>query len=340
MNGRDSLLFWSIPCGTWFQTQVRLSVYLLPLFVVIYFKLDSWKLWLALCGLLVLSTLLHEFGHIAAVRLTGGSGHEILLWPLGGLARVHPADTFRSQFLTPAAGPLVNLALCGASFWPVWQADTQVLRDSFHPLYVPSVSLSAASTAKLVSELMVLLFCLNWKLFLVNLLPVFPLDGGRMLQACLRARIGSEGAFELSLRVGYVAAAAAMIAGLMFDSSWVVLIGAMLFIFNMQEAMQARPADGYDDSFMGYDFSQGYTSLEGHREAPPVRRPGLLESWRARRRAEKLRRAQLREEQEQQLVDALLEKVHSQGIESLTDAERRKLDLASAKLRDKGKQGQ
>jgi len=331
MNSRDSVQFWSISCGTWFRTQVRLSVYLFPLLLALCFHLGSWKLGLVFGALLIVALLVHEFGHIVGVRLTGGSGNEILVWPLGGLATIQPADTFASRFLTAAAGPLVNLAVCAVTFWPVWTSG--LLREALHPLLLPSVRLEGT----VLRDLFVLLFHANWVLFLVNLIPVFPLDGGRMLQACLRTRVGAESALELSIRVGYFAAFAAMIAGLMVSSPWLVFLGAILFIFNMLEGMQVRPADGYDDSFMGYDFSQGYTSLERSREAPRVHRPGFFERWRARRRAEKLRRAQLRDEQEQQQLDALLAKVHASGIESLSDAERRKLHRASTRLRGKGK---
>jgi Zn-dependent protease len=273
------------------------------------------------------------------VRLTGGSGNEILVWPLGGLAYVQPADTFRSQFLTAAAGPLVDLALCGASFWWVWQLDHTNFMACLNPLGIPQVSLSTKEWSPLIADLMVILFSLNWKVFLVNLLPVYPLDGGRMLQAFLRTRIGPEGAFELATRVGYFAAGAAMLGGLMFDNTWLLFLGSTVFLLNLVQAMQNRASDGYDDSFLGYDFSQGYTSLERNREKRQTPRPGFFESWRARRRAEKQRRAQLLAEQDQQLIDALLDKVHQHGMQSLTDAERRKLERASAKLRDKGKPG-
>lgn len=161
-----------------------------------------------------------------------------------------------------------------------------------------------------------------------------------MLQACLATRYGAESAHEFSMRAGLFASGLAAVAGMILDHTLLLSLGAGLFIMNLIESMQARSADGYDDSFMGYDFSQGYTSLERNRETKPPRRPGFIESWRARRRAEKERRAQLRAEQEQQLIDALLEKVHTEGMASLTDSERRTLDRASAKLRDKGKQGQ
>jgi stage IV sporulation protein FB len=106
------------------------------------------------------------------------------------------------------------------------------------------------------------------------------------------------------------------------------------------EFFQMRTADTLDDSFMGYDFSQGYTSLERSNKSNPSaarRRQGWLERWRERRRVAKELRARLDAEQAQAQLDEILAKVHSNGISSLTDAERRQLNRASARLRDKDK---
>ena len=91
---------------------------------------------------------------------------------------------------------------------------------------------------------------------------------------------------------------------------------------------------------MGYDFSQGYTSLERNEPSRPERRPGLLQRWKEKRRMEKQRRDRQEQEHVAQQLDAILEKVHARGIESLSEAERRVLDSASSRLRDQGKQNE
>lgn len=331
---RDSLQYWSLSCGTWFDTQVRVSIFLIPVLAIVGYQLGSLKLGLIFCTLYFLAILMHEFGHVVAARQTGGNGNEILVWPLGGLAFVQPSESFASQMMTTAAGPLVNFAMCAITLWPVWSAGH--LPEAFYPLRIPVIALEGST---IVSDLLLLVFCTNWVLLAINLLPVFPLDGGKMVQVCLRSRYGTEGALDLSMKIGYVAAAIAMGAGLALENHWVVFLGAILFIMNMAEATQTRPSDNFDDSFMGYDFSQGYTSLEKSRETRPPRRPGFFERWRERRRVEKQKRLQLQEEQEQQQLDALLQKVHTSGIESLSDSERRKLQHMSERLRGRGKTG-
>jgi Zn-dependent protease len=339
MDSRDNPLFWSFPCGNWFMTRVRVSL-LVPVLIVCTLPKFGLKMSLVLGAVFLLSLLIHEFAHIFAVRLTGGVGNEILIWPLGGLAFVQPAGTFRSQFLTPAAGPFANLVVCGAIAIAPPMLRSGAFPTVLNPLIFPVDPTHALGDAWLADVLKVGFWC-NWILLLVNLLPVFPLDGIRMTLAVLKNRIDIESAVESAIRISFVVSVLAMGAGLLFDSSWVVFFGALVLVYTFLEYVQLRTADTLDDSFMGYDFSQGYTSLErSSKQSQPAgqRRKGWLEGWRERRRAEKERRNKLEVEQAQAQLDAILEKVHQQGMSSLSEAERRQLNRASARLRDRGKQ--
>ncbi|MFQ5730615.1 MAG: site-2 protease family protein [Planctomycetaceae bacterium] len=333
MNHRQSPIYWSIPCGKWANTDVRMSVFMPLLFVLICVKLGDLRLGIAVSLIFLISTLIHEMAHIFAVRQTGGSGDEILLWPLGGLAMVYPAGSFRSQFLTPAAGPLANLAICLLVALPVMQSPQSTA--VFYPFELPIGALSTET----LRDLFVLMFWLNWLLLLVNLLPVYPLDGGRMLQAVLSRRFGGEDSKRIYLKVGLFVGFGAFVVGMFVDEIWIVAISAMVLLLNMQEYFQMQSSEAYDDSFLGYDFSQGYTSLERSLEdAPaPAKQPGVLARWRERRRTERERQEQERDAQVQAELDHLLEKIQQHGMDSLTDAERRNLQRASALFRDKYK---
>jgi stage IV sporulation protein FB len=93
---------------------------------------------------------------------------------------------------------------------------------------------------------------------------------------------------------------------------------------------------GGEDSPFGYDFSQGYTSLERDQPPPPRRRqPNVWQRWRQRRAQ---RKQQLQDEQrelEERRMDELLEKVQRLGLQGLTDEERRFLTRVSAKYRNR-----
>jgi Zn-dependent protease len=337
MDSRDNPLFWSIPCGTWFMTRVRVSV-LVPLLVLCLWPKFGLKVAAVLGAVLLVSLLIHELAHIFAVRLTGGVGNEILIWPLGGLAFVQPAANFRSQFFTPAAGPLSNLLVCGAIATQLWRPGA--FPTILNPLIFPVDPTHALEAAWLVDVLKIGFWC-NWVLLLVNLLPVFPLDGIRMTLAVLKNRVDIESAADSATRISFIVSGLVMVGGLLFDSTWVVFFGSLVLLYTFFEWVQLRTGDTLDDSFMGYDFSQGYTSLErSTRQNQPAgqRRKGWLESWREKRRAEKEKRTKLEVELAQQQLDAILEKVHQHGMDSLSDAERRQLNRASARLRDRGKQ--
>jgi hypothetical protein len=92
---------------------------------------------------------------------------------------------------------------------------------------------------------------------------------------------------------------------------------------------------GGEDSLFGYDFSQGYTSLERDQApaAPPRRRTGWWKRWLQKRAAQKLQREQETREAEERRLDELLDKVHREGQGALTDEERRFMKRVSDRYR-------
>jgi Zn-dependent protease len=328
MNQHESPLYWSIPCGTWYETRVRVSIFFLLLAGIICYRLEDPKLGLLFSAILLVSVLLHEFGHVVMARMTHGSGNEIFIWPWGGFATVQPGGTLQSRILTPAAGPLVNAVVCAIAAWPV-------MHDGWRPELLNPLVFPSTVGASMLLQILVLTFWINWILFLINLIPVYPLDGGRIVHALLASRFGTEASTDLYLRIGFIVGILGMLAGLLFNNIWLVTIGSLVLILNLNEVVQLRTADGYDESFMGYDFSQGYTSLERAEAAGKPRRAGFFQRWKEKRLAERRRRHQEKDAEVQQQLDVLLQKVHASGIESLTEDERRQLKRASAHLREK-----
>jgi Zn-dependent protease len=114
--------------------------------------------------------LLHEFGHALACRSVGGRADRIILWPLGGIAYVAPPPRPGPVLWSIAAGPLVNLVLVPVTFsLSLWGRS----------LGWPDLGLFLEVLAR--GNLVLLLF---------NLVPVYPLDGGQILQALLWFGIG------------------------------------------------------------------------------------------------------------------------------------------------------
>jgi hypothetical protein len=117
--------------------------------------------------------------------------------------------------------------------------------------------------------------------------------------------------------------------------TWLVLLLLAMSIFlstRFEEARLAEPE--LEDELFGYDFSQGYTSLE-RSTAPPPRKIGVMRLWiRLWRRKWQQRKIRI-EAQEDLQVDTILEKLHSGSLASLTSAERMVLRRASARYRSR-----
>jgi stage IV sporulation protein FB len=325
----DSPLFFGFPIATLWGARVRVSPFyaLLLLWLIGQFGAGVGALAFVV---LTVSTLLHEYGHVFAARLTGGDADDVILWPLGGLALCRRAPTFQSEFLTATAGPLVNLALSILTF--SWVYSTEDLWTALNPLDFPELHLEQQGV---LHVLLMLTFAINWKLMLLNLVPMLPLDGSNMLLAVARRRwepIVSRTAMLIASTISHIIIAAV---ALNIDSSRgvrLLFLSYMLLPVTIVEWIRLQAANliGYEiedtEHFEPYGEDE-----EGSSQRPPA--PGLLERWkqeRERKRAEKEEQERVQAEAQ---LDALLEKVHQQGIDSLTESEKRFLKQASARYR-------
>jgi stage IV sporulation protein FB len=346
---------WSLPLGRIFGITVRVHILFLIFVLVMWLKKihsdqgeATWML--VLMGLLFFSVLLHEFGHCFAARHVDGEANEVLLWPLGGLARCEVPHSPWAHFVTAAGGPLVNVALCviagtvlllcefQPSFNPLPEQCWNTLLYNFHDGKVWGSRWAgrlASETLPTWQYLVAQFFWVNWVCFLVNVLLVgFPLDGGRMLQATLWPRLGYRTAMRFAIVVGFVVMLIVGIYSLVKEELLVLCLAASIYVACKHEWITLEM--GGDESLFGYDFSQGYTSLE--RDQPPAprkKRPNVLQRWLQRRAARKLQRAQEQQEADERRMDELLDKIAREGKQSLTDEEQRFLKRVSDRYRNR-----
>jgi hypothetical protein len=192
-----------------------------------------------------------------------------------------------------------------------------------------------------------LAFWINWLLTLVNgLLPAFPLDGSRWLRALLWPKHGYRTAVQLVVRAAKVTAL------LLFVLAWLLrdtgqdpnptvsptlplaLFAVFLFFSARHESERLLDSDTGETGF-GYDFSQGYTSLEKFHQPPRAREPGPLKRWLEARRASRMLRQQEIEDEEERRVDEVLARLHEHGRDGITADDRALLDRVSARYRNR-----
>ena len=316
--------------------------------------------------------LLHEFGHCFAARHVGGDAKEILIWPLGGLAFVDAPHNWRANFIVAAGGPAVNVLIClvvtiplafagfAPSFNPLanpYVSEMHNYRDGRDYTSEYGMKLYVAGTAEEVRDRpeakadaparvvaveravapgwavwLNRVFSLSWILFLFNLLPAYPLDGGQMLQAVVWGRTDYRRGVVVAAYSGFVVAVLFLIASIALNESLVMGLG--LFMLYMA-SMKLYTLDAEDGPF-GYDFSAGYTSLEKDDEPPPKpKRPGTLTRWWQARKARKMQRENEQRARDEERMDQLLAKIAESGKNSLTDEERRFLERVSARYRNR-----
>ena len=172
---------------------------------------------IALFGIVVL----HELGHALTARGFGISTRDITLLPIGGVARLEkmPEDP-KQELLVAIAGPAVNLVLAGL-------LAIGLLGFGF---FDQPISLSMVE-----SNLWVRLLTANLTLFAFNLIPAFPMDGGRVLRSLLSLRMGSVKATKIAANIGKGAAFLIGIAGIFFNP-WLVLTAIFIWVGANSEA--------------------------------------------------------------------------------------------------------
>lgn len=160
--------------------------------------------------------LLHEFGHIFMARRFGVLTPDVILLPIGGVARLQRMpDEPKQEFLIALAGPMVTLAIAGGFYAYLRWTGT-------HPVLF-SLEMDTASIAGL-------LFRINIFLLLFNLIPAFPMDGGRVLRAVLAMRVGLVRATRTAASIGQTLAFVMGIGGLLSHDFMLPLIAFFVFL--------------------------------------------------------------------------------------------------------------
>jgi Zn-dependent protease/predicted transcriptional regulator len=226
---------WSIPVGRLFGIEIRIHLTFLFLLFFIWSTPaqgpNAPLRGLGLVGIIFGSVVLHELGHALVARGSGIPAKSIILLPIGGItvldeAHAIPttADAWKRDIRIAVAGPLVNLVIAGLAALVLVAA-------------IPHFSLMARPLLD-ASALFRSIVWVNVYLGLFNLLPAYPMDGGRALRALFSRRVDMVRATQRAVRIGQVFSTLFMMVGFLvstrsetrWDGYWLVMVGVFLFV--------------------------------------------------------------------------------------------------------------
>src|SRR5262249_1859372 len=211
---------WSLNIGRVAGTVVRVHLtfllFLAWIFAASYASGGAETAWdsLVFMTLLFLCVLLHEFGHIFTARAFGVPTPFVTLLPIGGVAQLKriPEEPWE-EFLIAIAGPLVNVVIAGALVY--------LFGAELHTRAAAAVGNTGIPPVDRLASV-------NLFLALFNMIPAFPMDGGRVLRALLASRFGYVRATEIAAAIGQFVAFALGFIGLMANP---ILIFIAIFVY-------------------------------------------------------------------------------------------------------------
>ena len=231
--------------------------------------------------------VLHEFGHALVARRFGIQTPDITLLPIGGVARLErmPEEPYQ-ELLIAIAGPLVNVLIAIVLFAAIWLSGSLEL---------------LATAPTLGGNIWVSLLTVNVLLVVFNMIPAFPMDGGRVLRAVLAQNMNYVKATEIASNIGQIIAIGFGILGLFFNwflifialfvylgaqgEAQLVLTRSLLSDVRVRDAMMTRfvtvsphdPVSAVVDELLAGD-QQDFPVVEGERVAGILRKSELIKT--------------------------------------------------------------
>lgn len=208
---------WSLPLGRVLGIEIRVHLSFVLIVAVVALGasapegpgLVAGLVWV---GVVFGCVVVHELAHSVVARSRGATVREILLLPIGGVSRLeHLPENPRDEFAIAVVGPAASVALAGAAAMVALAAGV--------PL-VPVTLFAGPFLTRVV--------WLNLLLAGFNLLPAFPMDGGRVFRSILERRYDLETATRLAARLGRAVAIGLVAIGVLVNV-WFVIIGVFVY---------------------------------------------------------------------------------------------------------------
>ena len=184
--------------------------------------------------------VLHELGHALMARFFGIGTESITLYPIGGVARLHRmGDRPHEEICIALAGPAVNLVIAGLL------TPFVLLTLALGGSHGQALSFSAMGPTAMVGQFVSLLWAANLVLLGFNLLPGFPMDGGRVLRGVLSLFMRPLRATEIAARVGLLVAFLIAASSIVFHSPWPFILAVFVLFAGQQELLFFRQLEAH-----------------------------------------------------------------------------------------------
>lgn len=214
---------WSLPLGSVSQTPVRLHLSFLLLGALVAFEAsaspDTFTKELSFIIALFMAVVIHEASHYAAALRMGVGTREVLLYPFGGVLTLARQVGPRAELAITCAGPIGSgvAAILSAPF-------AQNISD-------PNEFLASSFATKFFAANVVLVVC--------NLIPAFPLDGGRILKNALKI-FKTKRSTEIVVRVSQTASILLGVLALATVNVFLIVIAAIIFSYSIREMVRTQ----------------------------------------------------------------------------------------------------
>ena len=234
-------------------------------FVFVWVAYNGWQEGIATYNILFMEmyvvilffcVLLHEFGHALMARKYGHQTRDILLTPIGGIARLESiSEKPIQEFWIAIAGPAVNVVIAMV-------LGLIILLVGFSKFFQPGFTFPEANAS--IYSIIPLVMISNIILAVFNIVPAFPMDGGRILRSLLSMKFTRLKATWIAARLGQVLSASFLVYAI-YNNQWMLcLVGVFIFFTAGAELKQVQWESILVNKKTGDLMMQQFTTFQAH----------------------------------------------------------------------------